>query len=107
MSFTEDLSAFLDVTSGFAINATVLGQPVAGIFDNGHQNALGGFIESTTPSFMCSSSDIAEYVTGSIAVPNFTALAQGSALIINDVGYAVTEVHPDGTGMTTLLLEQT
>lgn len=90
--FAEDLSAFFDVAGGFAVNATIGGLPVAGIFDNGYQAALGGMLENTAPTFIAPTASV-------------SALVQGSALTINATAYKVATVQPDGTGVTTLVLE--
>lgn len=69
------------------------GAQVAIIFDNGYVQALGGMAESSMPSCQIASTDAA-------------ALVQGSAITISAVAYQVKEVHPDGTGITTLVLER-
>ena len=89
----ENLAVFF-APSDFASTATIGAAEVSGLFDNGYQAALAGFIESSGPSFMCASSDIADVV-------------QGSTLSIDAIGYRVTRVSPDGTGVTTLALEKT
>lgn len=69
------------------------GAQVAVIFDNGYAQSLGGMVESSMPSCQIASTDAA-------------ALVQGSAITINTVAYQVKEVHQDGTGITTLVLER-
>lgn len=91
--FAEDLSAFFDVAGGFAVNATIGGLPVAGIFDNGYQGALTGAIESSAPTFIAPTANVA-------------AVVQGTAITVNATAYSVTGVEPDGTGVTTLILER-
>lgn len=91
--FTEDLLPFFDTTSGFAQSATVSGQSVPVIFDDGYQAALGGLVESTGPQCLARTSDVTDVV-------------QGSAITIDGTGYTVRGVQPDGTGVTTLLLHQ-
>ena len=92
MAIAEDLTAFLNV-SDFAQAVTVAGAEVAVLFDNGYQAALNGFAESAAPSIMGKTSDLA-------------ALVQGSAVTVGGIDYKVVSVHPDGTGVTTLILER-
>jgi hypothetical protein len=64
---------------------------LAGIFDNGHREALGA-IGVQDPSFTAPSTAVATAV-------------QGSALRIDGVGrFTVRDVQPDGTGVTVLTL---
>lgn len=89
---TEDITAFLN-PSDFAVTVTVAGAEVAVLFDNGYQAALNGFAESSAPYIMGKTSELA-------------SLVQGSAVTVESVAYKVTQVHPDGTGMSTLILEK-
>ncbi len=89
---TEDLTAFLN-TSDFALTVTVAGAEVAVIFDNGYQAAVNGFAESAAPSITGRTSDLSR-------------LVQGSAVTVSAVAYKVAQVHPDGTGISTLILEK-
>ncbi len=68
---------------------------VWGVFTDEHAPIdLGGqIIESTAPEFLCRSSDVTDVVTG-IEVK------------IRGVSYTVSEIQPDGTGMTTLRLHE-
>lgn len=91
--FTEDLSVFFDTANGFAVNATLSGGgTVPVIFDAAYQGALGGFAESTGPQCTAKSADVATAV-------------QGSTLVIAGITYKVTELQPNGTGITILMLE--
>ena len=91
--FVEDMSVFLDTTSGFAQYATLAGgAQVPVIFDNGYAQGLAGMVETSSPSCQASTVDVA-------------AVVQGNTMTIAATSYRVTEVHPDGTGLTTLLLE--
>jgi hypothetical protein len=90
--FAEDLSVFFN-TSEFAVTATVAGAGVSVIFDNGYQGALNGFLESSAPSITGPSASLATAV-------------QGTAVTVNAIAYKVMEVHPDGTGITKLMLEK-
>ncbi len=96
MAFAEDLTAFMDL-GGFAVQATattrhgeVVQFPV--IFDNGYAGALGDRLESALPQAVASSADV-------------TDITHGSACTVGGVDYVVTGLQPDGTGMTTLILE--
>lgn len=89
--FTEDLTAFFDVTGGFAVNATVGAAQVPVIFDKAYQSGIGGLVESTGPQCLAKTADVA-------------AVVQGGTITINAVAYTVTGVQPDGTGLTTLQL---
>lgn len=68
------------------------GVVVAVLFDNGYQAALAGFVESSGPSCQARTSDVSSVV-------------QGSTITIASVAYKVTNVQPDGFGVTTLQLE--
>lgn len=89
MAMIEDTSAFMQL-SDFAINATVAGLPVRVIFDAAYADPFG--IAGTEPRATCASVDVA-------------ALVQGSPLTILGQAYTVRDKQPDGTGITTLLLE--
>ena len=90
--FAEDLTAFFDVASGFAVAATLGGVAVTGIFDNGYLvQDFGGDIAATGPTFTLPSAS----VPGSVV---------GMALVVNATTYKVAEPVADGTGITTLRL---
>jgi hypothetical protein len=93
MAFTEDLDAFLD-TDEFAVTATLAGGAVSVIFDKAYLAALGGQADATEPMCLLKSSDVTAH-----------ALAFGSAITIAGTAYTVRGIHPDGTGLTSLLLE--
>lgn len=90
--FVEDLSVFFDTASGFAQSATVDGDTFPVIFDNGYQSALGGLVESTGPICQAKTADVSTVV-------------QGATITIASTDYRVRGVQPDGTGITTLVLE--
>ena len=90
--FVEDLTVYFDTANGFAVNAAVGGATVPVIFDKSYLAAMG-FAESSVPQCVGRSVDLASAV-------------QGTAITINAVAYRVTEHQPDGTGVTTLLLEK-
>lgn len=90
--FVEKFSNFL---ADFAVDATVAGQAVRGVFDNGF--ALGDVgmagLASTQPV---------------LAVPTASVPASpvGSAVVVAATNYLVAAHEPDGTGMSRLLLER-
>ena len=90
--FVEDLAPLFDTCTGFAQYATVDGQRVPVIFDDGYQAALAGLVESTGPQCLARTADV-------------SAVVQGTAITIDGTGYTVRGVQPDGTGVTTLYLE--
>ncbi len=92
MAFTEDMSTFFD-SSEFATVVNIAGVDVDVIFDDGYQAALSGFIDSSAPSI------VGPTVT-------LSSLLQGSAITVNSIAYKVASVHPDGTGVSTLILEK-
>lgn len=92
--FAEDTAAFL---TDFAIDATLAGQPVRGIFDADHVVAEVGAsgMAACAPAFILPSQ----------AVP---AAFSGLQLTLQDgTLWRIAEHHPDGTGLSTLLLERT
>lgn len=70
--------------------ATIGGVAIDGIFDNGYVDSFG--LANSAKAFTCQSVDI-------------PGLAYGDSITINAVAYTVAEVHPDGTGMTRVLLK--
>jgi len=95
--FEEDLTLFLS-PSEFSVPAqavTRFGAVVQFqvIFDNGYESALGGFAEASGPSALVQSALVQD-------------LAHGSHIDINARTWRVVEIRPDGTGMTTLVLER-
>lgn len=91
MPFTEDLSPFFD-TAGFAQTVTIGDDSVRAIFDNGYADAFDALAlrgpRLTLPT---------------AAAPAATA---GTAVVVAGTAYRVASVQPDGTGVTTLLLER-
>lgn len=97
-----------DITLGFFFNTNEFGtkatwtpnnggpMDVVGIYDDPYISAsAGGMVEfsATSPTFMAKTSD-------------FNGVAYGDALEVGSKSYLVIEVMPDGTGMTTLTLEE-
>lgn len=89
MAFVEDRTPFF---ADFGIDATVGAGTVRGIFDNAYGEAFG-LVSGTTPAFTCSTADVSD-------------VDVGESITINAVAYSVTEVRPDGTGVTVLVLQQ-
>lgn len=88
MTFAEHPPAFF---ADFGTVATIGAASVRGIFDVPTAEAFG--ILGTDPTFTCATADV-------------SAIAAGQALTINAVGYTVTAVKPDGTGLTVLVLDK-
>lgn len=96
MAFTEDLTPFFDTVNGFAETVTYQGSTsIAVIFDNAFiEDRLGAVgIESTKPACLVRTSQVSSVVQGH-------TIARGA------VNYQVASVHPDGTGLTLLVLEK-
>lgn len=83
----EDAAFFTD----FAIDVTVNGVATRGIFDNAYGSAFGGMIDGSGPI---------------VRVPSSVAATRGNPVIVNATSYVVTGVEPDGTGITTLRLDE-
>lgn len=90
--FVENFSAFL---TDFGVNATVAGQAVRGIFDNGF--ALG----DVGMAGMAGTQPVLTVPTASVP-----ASPVGSTAVVNAINYVVAAHEPDGTGMSRLLLER-
>lgn len=98
MAFTEDLNVFFD-DYGVSATYTALGgsaEAIRVVFDNEFAAAQGlGIVgvDGATPQALCKTSDV-------------SGATRGASLSIGGVAYKVTEVMPDGTGMTTLRLSR-
>lgn len=93
MAFAEDLAPYFDL-DGFAQAAQLAGREVHGIFTDAQAiGAVGIGMAAPAPVFVCASADAA----GSI----------GQSLTLQDGRtYIVAAQTPDGTGISTLELEQ-
>lgn len=89
--FTEDLSLFLDVETGFALNATWQTQQVPVIYDRAYLETLG--ISASNPVAL----------TAEVKVPG---VARGQAILIQSINYTIDDIQPDGTGMVLLQLKR-
>lgn len=88
-AITETMADFMP---DFGVTATVGAvSGVSGIFDNAYAAELG--VSGSSPSLLIVSS----------AAPS---VAHGTAVSMGGVSYTVTEVMPDGTGMTRLMLQE-
>lgn len=92
MAFAEDLAPFFSPDE-FAVSATIGAATVQVIFDNGYQAVLAGLMESQVPTCVGATADLA-------------AAVEGTAVTIESVAYKVVDNQPDGTGVTTLVLEK-
>lgn len=88
MSFVEAFPSFF---VDFGVTATIGAASVNGVLDLPQMETFG--MLGTDPTFTCASSDV-------------SGIAAGQALTISGVGYTVTAVKPDGTGMTALTLDR-
>ena len=88
----ENIDAYM---TSFGQAVTVNNVSITAIFDNEYAgfSGLGVGIDSNEPILTCKSADVSTAV-------------QGTAAVVGGVTYAVVGVEPDGTGITTLRLEQ-
>lgn len=91
MNLTADLPLML---ADFGVDATVGVATVRVIFDAEYEAALGSGMEALGPRVVGRTADLA-------------AAVQGTAVTVNAVAYKVASHQPDGTGLTTLVLERT
>ena len=92
MPFVENFAAYM---VDFGAQATLNGRAVRVIFENRHADAFDLSMNTSTPQAGLST-----------AVPEELGAAQGSTLTIGTTAYRVTSVQPDGTGWTTLKLQE-
>ena len=89
MAFTEDFDVFLD-EDGFAVSAVLGASTVSVIFDRVWIETQGA--GATQPVCQGKTSDLG-------------AATHGTAITIGGTAYNVIDNQPDGTGMTTLVLQ--
>ncbi|KQT10968.1 head-tail joining protein [Ramlibacter sp. Leaf400] len=91
MAFVEDFTVFF---ADFSVPATPEGgAAVTVIFDRAHIEAMGGDISGTRPVALAVSADVSSWL------PRTTLVAiQGSTYLLSDV-------QPDGTGLSLLIFE--
>lgn len=90
-----ELAIFFE-TDDFAVAATYNGGTVNGIFDKEYLELdSGGTVAFAVnqPRFQCATADVAN-------------AAEGDAITISGTSYIVRVVQDDGTGVTTLVLEE-
>lgn len=85
---TFETAAFF---SDFAIDITVNGIAARGIFDDAYGESFGGMVAGSGPMLRLSSS---------------VAVARGNTVVVSAKTYTVTGIEPDGTGITTLRLNE-
>lgn len=90
MAFVENLAPFFDL-AGFAVNATLDGEAVRVILDNGYSTGFDAAMGGSMPHAMVPTADA-------------ESAAAGSVLLVGSTRYTVSAVEPDGTGVTTLRL---
>ena len=91
MAMVEDLTAFFQ-TADFAVNATLAGSPVRGIFDLAYQlQDMASGVMSSAPVL-------------TLASANVPANVVGASVVVGGVTYKVVEPMPNGTGITVLRL---
>jgi len=88
--FSENLSNFFNANE-LADNATIGAATVAGILDNQFVDILG--IEAMRPVFTTDESEV-------------STITHGDSLIIKGLSYKVAGIQPDGTGLTSFILEK-
>jgi hypothetical protein len=91
MAFIEPIAGFFG-TDGFAVTATLNSVAVTGIFDAAYYEPLGE-VQGRQPMFM-------------LPTASAPSAAHGQTLVIGTTTYKVRGVQPDGTGVTTLILEE-
>lgn len=93
MPFVEDFTQFFQ-SNEFATDATLGGEAVRGIFDNGFQAfEVAGGVYATGPVFLLPSAEVPASVIG-------------LQLVIGADTWTVVETEPDGTGVTLLRLRK-
>lgn len=89
-SSADQLAYLTDFGVTAVINGTI---NVTGIFDDHFLmvDELDLNIESSSPQFLCRTSDL-------------TGVADGMTLVVNSTNYVITTLEPDGTGFTVITL---
>lgn len=88
MAFVENTAPLF---ADFGVDITLNGIATRGIFDNAFGAAFGGLIDGSGPM---------------VRLPSSIAVSRGNPVIINATNYVVTGIEPDGTGITTLRLDE-
>jgi hypothetical protein len=90
MPFSEDLSTFFN-TADFADVASLNSVAFNGIL--GKHYVTINDVETSAPSFTCIATDV-------------STVKHGDVLVVRGITYHVIGIHPDGTGIVVLILEQ-
>lgn len=91
----ETMSDRLTMLSDFGVDVKFGGRTFKGIFDSPHNPIeIGGEV-----AFSIQESSVI------VRTSDTNGIAQGSLLVVDGRRYLVTDVQPDGTGMTNLALE--
>lgn len=92
MAIIENFDLFF---ADFGANALIGAATVKGIFGNEFYEADGynGSVETVKPAFHCKTSDV-------------STVTHGANAVINSITYKVRGIRPDGSGITTLILEK-
>jgi hypothetical protein len=95
MAFAEDLTPMFDTTYGFAVSAVWKTIAISVIFEAEYYAAQGEDvdIESAKPAAICQSSTV-------------VGVRHGDAITISGIAYTVSNVRPDGSGVTILALQE-
>lgn len=96
-----DLAAMFDdddfgVTAEYTAAGAGIAVEIKGIFDDDYNAALApveALVATSTPQIMCRTSDVPD-------------AAGGDSITIGATTFDVVEVRPDGTGITTLILNR-
>lgn len=87
-----ELATSANAVEAFAnCTASVGGDPVTAIFDNGFADVLN--FNGTQPGITCLSADVAD-------------AALGTAVVVDGTDYTVAKIQADGSGLTKLLLQE-
>lgn len=87
MAIDEDFDTYF---ADFGVDSTLNGAVVRGIFDDTYGESFGGLVAGGSPVFR---------------IPSSVAASVGNPFVLSGASYRVASVRPDGTGMTTLVLE--
>lgn len=80
----------------FGVDVVLSDKTIKGIFDSPHNPlSVGGEMQFSVQE---------TYIT--VETSDVSDIAYGSTLTISDDSYVVTDVQPDGTGMSVLMLEK-
>tara|TARA_R110000823_G_scaffold314456_2_gene443676 strand:+ start:5707 stop:5997 length:291 start_codon:yes stop_codon:yes gene_type:complete len=91
----ETLQERRTILSDFGVDVNLGTKTITGIFDSPHTSlSVGGEVPFSIQE---------SYVV--VQTVDVTGVGQGSTLSISGANYVVTDVQPDGTGMTQLILE--